>query len=178
MNKRNILLVAACFLAGFIGCQVAGRTGAGPVEQARAAQPAPAQDTVRAHRFELVDMQGRSTAVIEAFGRSGIEAIDGGVYIQTNGPRLETRAEVRMLSSFGDVVGMNLGSECTISCEMGVPFAGINTVDNYANGIVDQTLDYRDIITSAEERWKDLKRVLLEVPGIISQRWPSTDATK
>ncbi|MFA6306177.1 MAG: MTAP family purine nucleoside phosphorylase, partial [Candidatus Gracilibacteria bacterium] len=34
-----------------------------------------------------------------------------GVYFQTTGPRLETPAEIRMMSKFADVVGMTLASE-------------------------------------------------------------------
>ncbi len=36
-----------------------------------------------------------------------------GVYVQTRGPRFETRAEVRFLATLGDVVGMTGADEAT-----------------------------------------------------------------
>jgi 5'-methylthioadenosine phosphorylase len=40
-----------------------------------------------------------------------IEVTGEGVYIQTRGPRLETRAEIHLLRNFGEVVGMTMGNE-------------------------------------------------------------------
>lgn len=45
----------------------------------------------------------------------GYTVHDGGVYVQTTGPRLETRAEIRVLKSFGDLVGMTMPPEATLA---------------------------------------------------------------
>jgi 5'-methylthioadenosine phosphorylase len=90
----------------------------------------------------------------------GAEFIEGGVYIQTSGPRLETRAEVRMMSSWGDYVGMNLASEAALCSELEIPVAGLISVDNYANGVVDEELDFRKILSDAKEKWRIVKEVL------------------
>ena len=58
-----------------------------------------------------------------------------GVYFQTRGPRLETKAEIAMISQFADVVGMTMGSEATVAMELGMEYASICTVDNYAHGV-------------------------------------------
>ncbi|MFW3146294.1 MAG: MTAP family purine nucleoside phosphorylase [Thermoplasmatota archaeon] len=92
---------------------------------------------------------------------SPIPFLEEGIYVQTRGPRLETRAEVRFLRSIGDVVGMNLGSEATIAKEMGIPFAGLVTIDNYANGVNEEELDFRNILRSAEDKW-DLASSILQ----------------
>ncbi|OPY77028.1 MAG: S-methyl-5'-thioinosine phosphorylase [Syntrophorhabdus sp. PtaU1.Bin058] len=68
--------------------------------------------------------------------RSGIRVKSGGVYIQTIGPRLETRAEINMLKRFGDIVGMTMASEATLSMECGIPYASLCSIDNFCNGIV------------------------------------------
>jgi 5'-methylthioadenosine phosphorylase len=60
---------------------------------------------------------------------------DGGIYRQTIGPRLETPAEVRLLAEHGDVVGMTIASECAIASELGLTYAAVCVVDNYANGV-------------------------------------------
>ncbi|MCK5880172.1 MAG: MTAP family purine nucleoside phosphorylase [Holophagae bacterium] len=64
------------------------------------------------------------------------------VYWQTTGPRFETPAEIRMMANFADVVGMTLGSEATIACELGLEYASVCMVDNYANGIAPNLLDF------------------------------------
>ena len=61
--------------------------------------------------------------------------VDGGVYWQTNGPRFETPAEIRLISGFADVVGMTIGSECAVANELGLDYAAVCIVDNLANGV-------------------------------------------
>lgn len=59
-----------------------------------------------------------------------------GTYMQTSGPRFETKSEVRTLQMFGgDVVGMTCAHEATIAKEFGLDYALICIVDNMANGI-------------------------------------------
>jgi 5'-methylthioadenosine phosphorylase len=79
------------------------------------------------------------------------EAIFGGIYVQTRGPRIETRAEVRALASAADVVGMTIASEATLATELGMQVAALCTVDNYANGLSDETLTYEHILACAAE---------------------------
>jgi len=70
---------------------------------------------------------------------------DRGVYVQTTGPRLETRAEIAFFQSIGDVVGMTMASEATLAAELGIPYASLCTVDNFAHGIVDEPLSFEQI---------------------------------
>ena len=70
---------------------------------------------------------------------------DRGVYVQTTGPRLETRAEIAFFKSIGDVVGMTMASEATLASELGIPYASLCTVDNFAHGIVDEPLTFETI---------------------------------
>lgn len=57
------------------------------------------------------------------------------VYVQTCGPRLETKAEIRFIAGLGDVVGMTGASEATCCCELAIPYVSLCMVDNLANGI-------------------------------------------
>lgn len=90
-----------------------------------------------------------SPALREDLARVVPEARSGGVYVQTRGPRIETRAEVRMLSRVGDVVGMTLASEATLALELGLPFAALCTVDNYAHGIGTEVPSWEHILAAA-----------------------------
>jgi 5'-methylthioadenosine phosphorylase len=57
------------------------------------------------------------------------------VYWQTIGPRFETRAEIRLLAAYADVVGMTMASECVLAGEVGLRYAAVCMVDNLANGV-------------------------------------------
>ncbi|TYZ64457.1 hypothetical protein PybrP1_001717 [[Pythium] brassicae (nom. inval.)] len=59
----------------------------------------------------------------------------GGVYVQTAGPRFETKAEVRFFSQFGDLIGMTGANEAELMNELRTPFAMFGLIDNMANGL-------------------------------------------
>ena len=60
---------------------------------------------------------------------------DGGVYVCTPPGRFETAAEIRMMASWGaHVVGQTLGHEAPLMRRLGIHFASLNIVSNYAEG--------------------------------------------
>jgi 5'-methylthioadenosine phosphorylase len=75
----------------------------------------------------------------------------GGTYVQTRGPRFETVAEIAALLRFADLVGMTLASEATLARELGMPFAAICTVDNYANGLADQLITWDEVLAISRQ---------------------------
>ncbi|HEX6291040.1 MAG TPA: MTAP family purine nucleoside phosphorylase [Herpetosiphonaceae bacterium] len=59
-----------------------------------------------------------------------------GVYACSEGPRLETAAEIAALGRFGaEVVGMTLVPEVFLARELGIRFASLAYVTNYATGV-------------------------------------------
>ncbi|MCO6433300.1 S-methyl-5'-thioinosine phosphorylase [Nitrosomonas nitrosa] len=61
--------------------------------------------------------------------------IDGGVYAVTQGPRLETAAEVNRLEQDGaDMIGMTGMPEAVLARELGLSYAAIAAVANHAAG--------------------------------------------
>src|SRR5918996_2733687 len=79
-------------------------------------------DDERGHSVPGFDPEWRAR-VSEAWSvATDIPLRDGGVYWQTIGPRLETRAEIRLIAAHADVVGMTLGAECMIAGELGLPY--------------------------------------------------------
>jgi 5'-methylthioadenosine phosphorylase len=101
--------------------------------------------------------------IIEAATDLRIEIVANGVYFQTLGPRLETKAEINFIKDYADVVGMNMASEATLATELELRYANISTVDNYAHGIVVEKLAYEDIVEAASKSRADLEKVLLKV---------------
>jgi 5'-methylthioadenosine phosphorylase len=93
--------------------------------------------------------EGIRDKLIAAARRAGVECLDGGVYWQTQGPRLETRAEIRLMSQFADIVGMTMASEAVIAQELDIPFASICSVDNYAHGIGGEKLSIESVLRHA-----------------------------
>lgn len=82
------------------------------------------------------------------------------VYIQTTGPRLETKAEVNVLKNFGDLVGMTMASEATLCKETNVKYASIVSIDNYAHGVGGEEVDYEEIVKTARENWEDVTELM------------------
>jgi 5'-methylthioadenosine phosphorylase len=89
----------------------------------------------------------------------------GGVYVQTRGPRIETMSEVQALAGIADVVGMTLASEATLACELGMEFAALCTIDNYANGLGGEVLSYEHILSSAKVNRTRTEEILMRIIG-------------
>lgn len=87
------------------------------------------------------------------------DAYKGGTYIQTEGPRFETVAEIEWMAGVADIVGMTVASEAIIAQELSIPFAAVCTVDNYANGISSEEVTYDQIVANSklyQERTKGM----------------------
>jgi 5'-methylthioadenosine phosphorylase len=90
-------------------------------------------DDARAHIAPGFDHDWRERVLAASAAIDGL--LDGGVYWQAIGPRFETPAEIRMIASHADLVGMTMASECILAGELGLAYAAICAVDNLANGI-------------------------------------------
>ncbi|HEY1853781.1 MAG TPA: MTAP family purine nucleoside phosphorylase [Solirubrobacterales bacterium] len=101
-------------------------------------------DDARAHSAPSFDSELRGEA-IAAWGESGQQPVDGGVYWQAIGPRFETPAEIRLMAVHADVVGMTVGSECVIAGELGLAYAALCMVDNLANGLGPERLSVGEL---------------------------------
>ena len=104
--------------------------------------------------------------IISIATKKGIPVISKGTYLQTKGPRLETRAEVRLLRNFADVVGMTMASEAMLSQELEIDYATISSVDNYANGLVEEELTIEQI---ASNQIKNSKKIIRLISALIKE---------
>ena len=89
--------------------------------------------------------------------------VDGGVYWQTAGPRLETKAEITMMSRFADLVGMTMASEAIIAQELGLAFASLCSVDNYGHGLDVKGLTMEKIRWHAQRNSEKIALVLTRI---------------
>ncbi|TAN03527.1 MAG: S-methyl-5'-thioinosine phosphorylase [Rhodanobacteraceae bacterium] len=73
--------------------------------------------------------------LLDAAKRAGVAVVAGGCYGATQGPRLETRAEIARLRRDGcDLVGMTGMPEAALARERGMDYACIAVVANWAAG--------------------------------------------
>ncbi len=73
--------------------------------------------------------------LLAAASAAGVDCHDGGVYAATQGPRLETAAEVDRLERDGaDYVGMTAMPEAVLARELGLEYASIAMIVNRAAG--------------------------------------------
>ena len=75
-------------------------------------------------------------ALLEAGARAGLRIRDGGCYGHVDGPRFNTKAEIRGLAAAGvTAVSQTAGPETVLAGEAEVPFALVGYATDYANGV-------------------------------------------
>jgi len=89
--------------------------------------------------------------IIQAADDNDFQIVKKGTYWQTQGPRLETKAEIRMMTSFADIVGMTMANESVIALELDMPYACACSIDNFGNGLVDEPLGMQEIYESTRK---------------------------
>ncbi len=90
----------------------------------------------------------------------------GQTYVQMRGPRFETKAEIRIIRHWGDVVGMTLAHEADLCTELGLRYNSLGMVDNYGNGLEGTAIDFskfKQQVHGNQERVNGFIARLLEV---------------
>lgn len=104
-------------------------------------------------------------SILAAASASNIEIVDGGCYGATQGPRLETRAEIERMRRDGcDLVGMTGMPEAALARELGLDYACLAVVANWAAGCADDapvTLD--EVVANVEVASAALPKLLAGV---------------
>ncbi len=101
-------------------------------------------------------------ALLAAAKKAAVPVVDGGCYGATQGPRLETRAEIARLKRDGcDLVGMTGMPEAALARELGCEYACLALVANWAAGCGDE------IEISLPEIFANLEAATAEVPRIV-----------
>jgi 5'-methylthioadenosine phosphorylase len=101
------------------------------------------------HQSPGFDPEWRHTVAEQWARHAEVPLQDGGVYWQTIGPRFETRAEIRLIAGYADLVGMTIASECVLARELGLAYASICVVDNLANGVGEAPLTMEEFRAGA-----------------------------
>ncbi|MDE2154520.1 MAG: S-methyl-5'-thioinosine phosphorylase [Xanthomonadaceae bacterium] len=101
--------------------------------------------------------------LLVAAAEAGITVIGGGCYGATQGPRLETRAEIARMKRDGcDLVGMTGMPEAALARELALDYACLALVANFAAGCGDEAQ------ISIEEIFAHLAVATAQVPRILA----------
>jgi purine-nucleoside phosphorylase len=98
-----------------------------------------------------VAYDGRFREITVGEGNRNRIGLYEGVYAALPGPSYETPAEIRYLHTIGaDLVGMSTVPEVIAARHSGIRVLGISCVTNAAAGILDQPLDHKEVLETAE----------------------------
>ncbi|MTI97037.1 MAG: S-methyl-5'-thioinosine phosphorylase [Marinobacter adhaerens] len=99
--------------------------------------------------------------LIDAAGAEGVPFSGFGVYGATQGPRLETSAEIIRMERDGcDLVGMTGMPEAALAAELGMRYVCLGLVVNWAAGKSDHIITMEEIEAAIEQGMSGVKRIL------------------
>lgn len=102
-------------------------------------------------------------ALLAAAAAAGVPVVDGGCYGATQGPRLETKAEIERLRRDGcDLVGMTGMPEAALARELGLDYACLAIVANWAAGRApeEEVITLEDVLANMAAATEPLPRLL------------------
>lgn len=104
--------------------------------------------------------------MFHAAERANVPVCRTGTYICTNGPRLETAAEIRAYDRMGaDLVGMTLFPECSLAREKEICYTNISVITNFAAGTSPQKLTSDEVVAEMQRAGDKLKRLMRNLPA-------------
>jgi 5'-methylthioinosine phosphorylase len=105
---------------------------------------------------------GLRAALLAAGAAAEVALVDGGCYGATQGPRFETRAEIARMQRDGcDLVGMTGMPEAALARELGLAYACLAPVANWAAGAGD------GLEITLDEVFANLKACNAQLPALL-----------
>jgi 5'-methylthioadenosine phosphorylase/5'-methylthioinosine phosphorylase len=99
--------------------------------------------------------------LLDAGYAAGLRIIDGGVYGCTQGPRLETPAEIARMERDGcDMVGMTSMPEAALAREAELDYACCAVMANWAAGKTEREITMAEIEANLHQGMADVARLL------------------
>jgi len=91
----------------------------------------------------------------------------GKIYVQMRGPRFETKAEVRIVQAWGDVIGMTAAHEADLCTELGLRYNSLALIDNFANGLEGTEVDFAKFKTLVRANQRKVNRLFARMLKIL-----------
>ena len=103
-------------------------------------------------------------ALLRAARAAGLAPVDGGCIAVTQGPRLETDAEVERLARDGcDLVGMTTAPEAALARELDMEYACLAVVANWAAGCSSDPISMSEIEATLAKAMVDVRRLVQQL---------------
>jgi 5'-methylthioadenosine phosphorylase len=102
-------------------------------------------------------------ALVKILKKLKLKFWPNGIYFNSKGPRLETKAEIKLIKNFADVIGMTMAKEATLANEIGLEYAALCSVDNYGHGISNKPLTQKEFEKSQKKNRKILEKIMVEI---------------
>jgi len=107
--------------------------------------------------------------LVDVAATENISIHDGGCYVCTEGPRFESAAEIRAYRTLGaDIVGMTNLPEVILARELGMCYALIAMVTNYAAGMTVSRLTHAEVVETMRDNVRKIRtitwRALAQLP--------------
>ncbi len=97
--------------------------------------------------FERPFSEALRSALLEGAREAGVEARDGGCYGHVDGPRFNSRAEIRTLAQAGvSAVSQTAGPETVLCGEAELPYALVGYATDYANGVTAEPTPVSELV--------------------------------
>ncbi len=93
-----------------------------------------------------------------------------GTYLCTEGPRFETKAEIRMFAQFADVVGMTGVPEVVLAREAGLCYASLCVITNPAAGLSQNMVTADEVKAGVEKNQKTVIEVIAALSSALSDQ--------
>jgi 5'-methylthioadenosine phosphorylase len=115
---------------------------------------------------------------LAAAAQTGAPVTPTGVYACFEGPRFETRAEIRMAQAAGaTVVGMTGVPEVVLAQERGMPYASMCLVANPAAGMSVEPITIDEIMAVIRDGAARVTAILDRAAGILAAEAPMTGSS-
>ncbi|MEM3401941.1 MAG: S-methyl-5'-thioadenosine phosphorylase [Candidatus Hadarchaeales archaeon] len=93
--------------------------------------------------------------------KMGLKLHEKSTYACMEGPRFETPAEIRALKVLGaDLVGMTNVPECVLARELGMCYAAVAIITNYAAGISKEILSHAAVLDEMKKAAGEVQRLV------------------
>jgi 5'-methylthioinosine phosphorylase len=109
-------------------------------------------------------------ALLTAARAASVDLVDGGCIGVFQGPRLESAAEIERARRDGcDMAGMTALPEAGLARELGLDYAGIGVVSNWAAGVTADRLSEEDIAATLREPMGRVRRLVAALTSILAE---------
>jgi purine nucleoside phosphorylase len=110
-------------------------------------------------------------ALLEGCTSAGVGARDGGCYGHVDGPRFNTRSEIRSLALAGvTAVSQTAGPETVLCGEAELPYALLGYATDYANGVKDEPTPVEELLRLIDASTEVFAAVIAQAVPKLAER--------